>query len=134
MDSMEPAMFSLSLQGGRAEFEGRGVEIFAYMDNVTLGLMGISTSTVRNILLLRRELDGNHHRRQRRQDVGATSTENVTFRQRRYFALGKCRRPNGRGEEVDGDRRLKRHQIVCCRARGWGNKRWRQGYAWRIAW
>lgn len=48
VDSMEPAMFSLSLQGGRAEFEGRGVEVFAYMDNVTLGLMGISTSTVRN--------------------------------------------------------------------------------------
>ncbi|CAN0496882.1 unnamed protein product, partial [Laminaria digitata] len=44
-DPIGPAMFCLELRPGlkrfRQELEGEGVEAFAYMDNVSLGLMGI---------------------------------------------------------------------------------------------
>ncbi|CAN0515098.1 unnamed protein product, partial [Laminaria digitata] len=60
-DPMGPAMFCLAVRPGlkrfRQEFEGEGVESFAYMDDVSLGLMGISTNTVRAFAFLRRELD-----------------------------------------------------------------------------
>ena len=48
---MEPAIFCLALRPGlkrfREEFEGEGVEAFAYMDDVSLGLMGVTDNTVR---------------------------------------------------------------------------------------
>ncbi|CAN0592776.1 unnamed protein product, partial [Laminaria digitata] len=60
-DPMGPAMFCLALRPGlkrfRQEFEGEGVEAFAYMDDVSLGLMGITANTVRAFTFLRRELD-----------------------------------------------------------------------------
>ncbi|CAN0519985.1 unnamed protein product [Laminaria digitata] len=58
---MGPAMFCLALRPGlkrfRQEFEGKGVEAFAYMDDVSLGLMRITANTVRAFAFLRRELD-----------------------------------------------------------------------------
>ena len=58
---MEPAMFRLALRPGlkrfRQEFEREGVEAFAYMDNVALGLTGITANTIRAFAFLRRELD-----------------------------------------------------------------------------
>ncbi|CAN0596235.1 unnamed protein product, partial [Laminaria digitata] len=60
-DPMGPAMFCLALRSGlkrfRQEFEGEGVEAFAYMDDVSLGFMGITANTVRAFAFLRRELD-----------------------------------------------------------------------------
>ncbi|CAN0452726.1 unnamed protein product, partial [Laminaria digitata] len=60
-DPMGPAMFCLALRPGlkrfRQEFEGEGVEAFAYMDDVSLGLTGITANTVRAFAFLRRELD-----------------------------------------------------------------------------
>ncbi|CAN0458038.1 unnamed protein product, partial [Laminaria digitata] len=60
-DPMGPAMFCLALRPGlkrfRQEFEGEGVEAFAYMDDVSLGLMGITANMVRAFAFLRRELD-----------------------------------------------------------------------------
>ncbi|CAN0521080.1 unnamed protein product, partial [Laminaria digitata] len=60
-DPMGPAMFCLALRSGlkrfRQEFEGEGVEVFAYMDDVSLGFMGITANTVRAFAFLRRELD-----------------------------------------------------------------------------
>ncbi|CAN0090495.1 unnamed protein product, partial [Laminaria digitata] len=60
-DPMGPAMFCLALRPGlkrfRQEFEGEGVEAFAYMDDVSLGLMGITANTVRAIAFLLRKLD-----------------------------------------------------------------------------
>ncbi|CAN0489423.1 unnamed protein product, partial [Laminaria digitata] len=60
-DPMGPAMFCLALRPGlkrlRQEFEGEGVEAFAYMDDISLGLMGITANTVRAFAFLRRELD-----------------------------------------------------------------------------
>ncbi|CAN0590314.1 unnamed protein product, partial [Laminaria digitata] len=60
-DPMGPAMFCLALRPGlkrfRQEFEGEGVDAFAYMDDVSLGLMGITANTVRSFAFLRRELD-----------------------------------------------------------------------------
>ncbi|CAN0560206.1 unnamed protein product, partial [Laminaria digitata] len=60
-DPMGPAMFCLALRPGlkrfRQEFEGEGVETFAYMDDVSLGLTGITANTVRAFTFLRRELD-----------------------------------------------------------------------------
>ena len=57
---MGPAMFCLALRPGlkrfREEFE-REVEAFAYMDGVSLGLMGITADTVRALTILRRELE-----------------------------------------------------------------------------
>ncbi|CAN0523670.1 unnamed protein product, partial [Laminaria digitata] len=50
-DPMGPAMFFLELRPGlkgfRQEFEGEGVEAFAYMVDVSLGLIGITANTVR---------------------------------------------------------------------------------------
>ncbi|CAN0586918.1 unnamed protein product, partial [Laminaria digitata] len=60
-DPMGPAMFCLALRPGlkrfRQEFEGEGVEAFAYMGDVSLGLTGITANTVRAFAFLRRELD-----------------------------------------------------------------------------
>ena len=53
---MGPATFCLALRPGlkrfREEFEGEGVEAFAYMDDVSLGLMGVTANTVRVFLCL----------------------------------------------------------------------------------
>ncbi|CAM9612988.1 unnamed protein product, partial [Laminaria digitata] len=61
-DTMGPALFCLALRPGlkrfRQEFEGEGVEAFAYMNDVSLGLMGITANTVRAFAFVRRELDG----------------------------------------------------------------------------
>ncbi|CAN0339095.1 unnamed protein product, partial [Laminaria digitata] len=58
---MGPVMFCLAFRPGlqpfREEFEGEGVEAFAYIDDVSLGLMGIEANTVRAFAFLRRELD-----------------------------------------------------------------------------
>ena len=58
---MEPAMFCLALRlelkRFREEFEREGVEAFAYMDDVSLGLMRITADTVRAFAFLRRELE-----------------------------------------------------------------------------
>ncbi|CAN0290043.1 unnamed protein product, partial [Laminaria digitata] len=60
-DPMGPAMFCLALRPMlkrfRQELEGEGVEAFAYMDDVSLGLMGITANTVRAFAFLRRGLD-----------------------------------------------------------------------------
>ncbi|CAN0517664.1 unnamed protein product, partial [Laminaria digitata] len=60
-DPMGPAMFCLALRPGlkrfRQEFEGEGVKAVAYMDDVSLGLTGITANTVRAFAFLRRELD-----------------------------------------------------------------------------
>ena len=57
---MGPAMFCLGLQPGRerfrVEFE-EGVEAFAYMDDVSLGLTRITADTVRAFAFLRQELE-----------------------------------------------------------------------------
>ena len=62
---MEPAIFCLALRPGlkrfREEFEGEGVEAFAYMDDVSLGLMGVTANTVRAFAFLRRELRRHLH-------------------------------------------------------------------------
>ena len=42
----------------RAGFERAEVEAFACMDDISLGLMQVTTSTASAILFLRRELDG----------------------------------------------------------------------------
>ena len=56
-----PAMFFLALQPEparfREEFDGQGAEAFSYMDDVSLGLMGVTASTVRAFAFLRRQLD-----------------------------------------------------------------------------
>ena len=48
-DSMGPAMLCLALRPGlkrlREEFEGEGVEAFAYMDDASLGLIGVTAKT-----------------------------------------------------------------------------------------
>ena len=60
-DPMGPAMFCLALRPGvkrfREEFEGEGVEAFAYMDDVSLGLTRITADTVRAFAFLRQELE-----------------------------------------------------------------------------
>ena len=60
-DSMGSAMFYLALEPGlkrfREELEGEGVEAFAYMDDVSLGLTRITINTVRSFAFLRRELE-----------------------------------------------------------------------------
>ena len=56
---MGPAIFCLTLRPAlkrfREEFEGQGVEAFAYSDDVSFGLMGVTTNTVRTFAFLRRE-------------------------------------------------------------------------------
>ena len=58
---MGPAMFWLALRPGlksfREEFEREGVEAFAYVDDVSLGRMGITGNTVRAFAFLRREIE-----------------------------------------------------------------------------
>lgn len=58
---MGPATFCLSMCPGlkrfRTEPKGKGVAAFAYMDDRTLGLAGVTSSTVRATLPLRRKLD-----------------------------------------------------------------------------
>ena len=58
---MGPAVFCLALRPGlkrfREEFEGEGVEAFAYMDDVSLGLTRITAYTVRVFTFLRQELE-----------------------------------------------------------------------------
>ena len=60
-DPMGPAMFRLALRPGlkrfREESEGEGVEAFAYMDDVSLGLTRITADTVRAFAFLRQELE-----------------------------------------------------------------------------
>ena len=60
-DPMGPAMFCLTLRPGqkrfREEFEGGGVDAFAYMDDVSLGLTRITADTVRAFAFLRQELE-----------------------------------------------------------------------------
>ena len=57
---MGSAMFCLALRPGlkrsREEFEEEGVEPFAYMDDVSLGLTRITADTVRAFAFLRQEL------------------------------------------------------------------------------
>ena len=57
---MGPAMFCLALRPKlkrfRKESEGEGVETFAYMDDVSLSLMGVTANTVRAFAFFRREL------------------------------------------------------------------------------
>ena len=59
---MGPAMFWMALRPGlkrfREEFEGEGVEAFAYMDGLSLGLTRITADTVRAFAFLRQELEG----------------------------------------------------------------------------
>ena len=54
---MGPAMFCLSLRPElkrfREEFEREGVEAFAYMDDVSLGLRGLTANTIRAFAFLR---------------------------------------------------------------------------------
>ena len=58
---MGPAMFILALRPGlkrfRQEFKREGMETFAYMDDVSLGLTGISANTVRAFSFLQQELE-----------------------------------------------------------------------------
>ena len=60
-DPIGPAMFCLAMRPGlkrfRQEFERETVEAFAYMDDVFLGLTGITANAVRVFAFLRRELD-----------------------------------------------------------------------------
>ena len=58
---MGPAMSCLALRPGlkrfREECEREGVEAVAYMDDVSLGLMGMTANTIRAFTSLRRELE-----------------------------------------------------------------------------
>ena len=58
-DPMGPAMFCLGLRPElkrfREEFGREGVKTFAYMDDVSLGLMGIMANTIRALSFLWRE-------------------------------------------------------------------------------
>ena len=58
---MGPAMFCLALRPRlkrfREEIEGEGLEDFAYMDDVSLGLMWVTANTVRAFAFPRLELD-----------------------------------------------------------------------------
>ena len=60
-DPIGPAMFGLALRPGlkrfKEEFERERVEAFTYMDDVSLGLMGVTDKTVIAFTVLRRELD-----------------------------------------------------------------------------
>ena len=56
-----PAMICLALRPGlkrfREDFEGEGVEAYAYMDDVSLGLKRITADTVRAFAFMRQELE-----------------------------------------------------------------------------
>ena len=47
----------LEMKRFREELEGEGVEPFSYMDDVFLGLMGVTANMVRDVAFLRRELE-----------------------------------------------------------------------------
>ena len=59
-DAMGPALFCMPLlpvlKRTRAEFEPRGVEAFAYLDDVSIGMTEITPDTVEVVPLLQREL------------------------------------------------------------------------------
>ena len=59
-DAMGPALFCMPLlpvlKRTRAEFEPRGVEAFAYLDDISIGMMEITPDTVEVVLFLQREL------------------------------------------------------------------------------
>ena len=57
-DPMEPANILPGVATEAEAFEREGVEVFAYMDGVSLGLTWITANTVRAFAFLRRELDG----------------------------------------------------------------------------
>ena len=69
---MGSAMFCLALRPGlksfREEFDGDGIEAFAYMDDVSLGLTRITDDTVRAFAFLRQEL----------QDIGIVKNPDKT--------------------------------------------------------
>ena len=88
---MDPAMFYLALRLDLKrfieQFEGEGVEAFAYMDNVSLGLMGVTANTVS--LSFPSARSGRHrYLGQTRQDRG-TTTEWERPGARGDFAPGK---------------------------------------------
>ena len=60
-DPIVPAMFCLALRPAlmrfREELEEEGAEVFAYMNDVSLGLMGVTANTARAFAFLRRELE-----------------------------------------------------------------------------
>ena len=76
---MGPAMFCLALRPRlkrfRQEFEREGVEAFAYMDDISLGLTRITANTVRGLGFdfRRRELDDIRILVKRRQNSGTTT-------------------------------------------------------------
>ena len=57
---MGPALFCMPLlpvlKRKRAEFEPRGVEAFAYLDDISIGMMEITPDTVEVVPFLQREL------------------------------------------------------------------------------
>ena len=57
---MGPALFCMPLlpvlKRTRVEFEPRGVEAFAYLDDISIGIMEITPDTVEVVLFLQREL------------------------------------------------------------------------------
>ena len=57
---MGPALFCMPLlpvlKRTRAEFEPRGVEAFAYLDDISIGMMEITPDTVEVVPFLQREL------------------------------------------------------------------------------
>ena len=87
VDPMGAAMFCLALRRGlkcfRMEFEGEGMEAFAYMDDASLGLKGVTANTVRAFAFLPRGLD----------DIGIVV---LKPRQDRGTSIERAR-PDGRG-------------------------------------
>ena len=59
-DTMGPALFCMMLlpvlKRARAEFDSRGVEAFAYLDDIGIGMMEITPDTVEAVPFLQREL------------------------------------------------------------------------------
>ena len=59
-DAMGPALFCMPLlpvlKRTRAELEPRGVEAFAYLDDISIGMMKITPDTVEVVPFLQREL------------------------------------------------------------------------------
>lgn len=112
-DPMGPVMFFISLRLGlkrfSADFEGKGVEAFVYTDDITLGLMGVTAHTVRDIPLVRREFNGigavvNPVRERARIPLKGHAPDGG-----RYITTGKHRRPNrGSGRGSGGGRRYRK--------------------------
>ena len=59
-NAMEPTLFCMPLlpvlKRTRAEFELRGIEVFAYLDDISIGMMEITPDTVAVVPFLQREL------------------------------------------------------------------------------